>query len=118
MNVDRGVRPDNVRGFLRGTSATPRFPQKRQALGIRAMNRRAPAIPAFLILGLLAAAAQPQASVPFDWEKLEDSRNLAHLKSDTSALDALWADDITIVVPGMAPLAKADALKMWRSVPV
>ena len=82
------------------------------------MNRRARAIPAVLLLGFLAVAAQAQVSVPFDWEKFEGVWNRAHLQSDTAALDALWADDITIVVPGMAPLDKSNALKMWRSVPV
>jgi ketosteroid isomerase-like protein len=82
------------------------------------MNRFVRAIRAFLFLGFLAAAAQAQTSVPFDWEKLEEVWNRAHLESDTAALDALWADDITIVVPGMAPLSKADSLKMWQAVPV
>jgi ketosteroid isomerase-like protein len=82
------------------------------------MNQCARPISALLILVFLAAAAQAQTSVPFDWEKFEGVWNRAHLQSDTAALDALWADDITIVVPGMAPLGKADALKMWQSVPV
>jgi len=82
------------------------------------MTRRARAILPFLFLGFLTATAQAQTSVPFDWEKLERVWNRAHLESDTAALDALWADDITIVVPGMAPLSKADALKLWQSVPV
>jgi ketosteroid isomerase-like protein len=82
------------------------------------MNRRVRAILTLLFLGLFAAAAAAQVSVPFDWEKLEGVWNRAHLESDTAALDALWADDITIVVPGMAPLSKADSLKMWRTVPV
>ena len=76
------------------------------------------AILTLLFLGLFAATAQAQTSVPFDWEKLEGVWNRAHLESDTAALDALWADDITIVVPGMAPLSKADSLKMWQAVPV
>jgi len=82
------------------------------------MNHRVQAILVFLFPGLLAAAAQAQNSVPFDWEKLEGVWNRAHLESDTAALDALWADDITIVVPGMTPLSKADSLKMWQTVPV
>nr|CAS02415.1 putative integron gene cassette protein [uncultured bacterium] len=82
------------------------------------MNRPMRDILTLLLLGLIAATAQAQASIPFDWEKLEGVWNRAHLESDTAALDALWADDITIVVPGMAPLSKADSLKMWQSVPV
>jgi hypothetical protein len=30
----------------------------------------------------------------------------------------LWVDDITIVVPGMTPMSKAEALRMWKAVPV
>ena len=82
------------------------------------MNHRARPISALFVLGFLIAVAQAQTSVPFDGENLEGIWNRAHLESDTAALDALWADDITIVVPGMAPLGKADALKMWQSVPV
>jgi len=82
------------------------------------MNRPMPAILTFLFLGLFAATAQAQTSVSFEWEKLEGVWNRAHLESDTAALDALWADDITIVVPGMAPLSKTDSLKMWQAVPV
>lgn len=82
------------------------------------MNDSARPIFALLILGFLVAATHAQTSVSFDWEKFEGVWNRAHLQSDTAALDALWADDITIVVPGMAPLGKADALKMWQSVPV
>jgi len=76
------------------------------------------AILGFLFLGLLVPAAQAQTLAPFDWETLEGVWNRAHLESDTAALDALWADDITIVVPGMTPLSKADSLKMWQTVPV
>ena len=82
------------------------------------MNQRGRFRTALLIFGFLATAAQAQTSIPFDSENFEGIWNRAHLQSDTSALDALWAADITIVVPGMAPLGKADALKMWQSVPV
>jgi ketosteroid isomerase-like protein len=82
------------------------------------MTHRARPTSALLILGFLVAAAHAQTSIAFDWEKLEGVWNRAHLQSDTAALDALWADDITIVVPGMTPLGKAEALKMWQSVPV
>lgn len=82
------------------------------------MNQRACPVFALIVLCLLSATAQAQASAPFDPEKLGGVWNRAHLESDTPTLDALWADDISIVVPGMAPLGKADALKMWQSVPV
>jgi ketosteroid isomerase-like protein len=64
------------------------------------------------------ATVVAQANDSFDAQALELVWNRAHLQADTTALDALWADDITIVVPGMAPLGKADALKMWKAVPV
>jgi ketosteroid isomerase-like protein len=82
------------------------------------MIRRVRALLALLLIGLLACAVQAQADIPFDYQELERAWNRAHLESDTAALDALWADDITIVVPGMAPLSKVDSLKMWKSVPV
>jgi len=76
---------------------------------------------AFLLVLLTvssSATAVAQSNTSFDAQALELAWNRAHLEADTQALDALWADDITIVVPGMAPLGKADALKMWRAVPV
>ena len=82
------------------------------------MNRRVRALLAFLFLVPFVAAVQAQTEVPFDFQELERAWNRAHLESDTAALDALWADDITIVVPSMAPLSKADSLKMWKTVPV
>lgn len=41
---------------------------------------------------------------------LEAAWNAAHLKSDAAALDRLWADDLTIFVPRMRPMNKAEAL--------
>lgn len=82
------------------------------------MIRHARALLAFLFLIPLACAAQAQTGVAFDYQELERVWNRAHLESDTAALDALWADDIIIVVPGMSPLSKADSLKVWKSVPV
>ena len=76
---------------------------------------------AFLLILLIvprSVTAAEQADASFDAQALELVWNRAHLEADTPALDALWADDITIVVPGMAPLGKADALKIWRAVPV
>ena len=44
---------------------------------------------------------------------LETAWNNAHLRSDAAALDRLWADDIVIFVPRMAPMGKAQALAMY-----
>lgn len=71
-----------------------------------------------LLVVPLSATVAGQVNVSIDAQALELAWNRAHLEADTHALDALWADDITIVVPGMAPLGKADALNMWRTVPV
>ena len=45
---------------------------------------------------------------------LEAAWNKAHLGSDVSALDRLWADDIVIFVPRMRPMSKAEALAMFK----
>ena len=67
---------------------------------------------------LLSESGQAQTGGSFDAASLERVWNQAHLDADTSALDALWADDITIAVPGMAPMSKAEALRMWKAMPV
>jgi creatinine amidohydrolase/Fe(II)-dependent formamide hydrolase-like protein/ketosteroid isomerase-like protein len=45
---------------------------------------------------------------------LEAAWNTAHLKSDAAALDRLWADDVVIFVPRMAPMGKAQAQAMYK----
>jgi len=50
--------------------------------------------------------------------RLEQLWNDAHLRGEVKALEGLWADDITIIVPRMRRLTKADALEMWRAIPV
>lgn len=82
------------------------------------MGHPAQAALATLLLLLFATPTRSETTVPLDPEKLERIWNRAHLESDTAALDALWADDIVIVVPGMKPLGKAEALKVWKAVPV
>ena len=72
---------------------------------------------AFLIV-LLSEPLLAQTEVSFDALRLERVWNQAHLEADMAKLDSLWADDITIAVPGMTPLSKADALKMWKAVQV
>jgi hypothetical protein len=41
--------------------------------------------------------------------------NDAHLRLDATALEPLFADDITVAVPGMAEMSKAQALGFLRS---
>lgn len=47
--------------------------------------------------------------------KLEHAWNEAHLRRDAEALKALWADDLVVVVPGMAPMTKHDVLSFAES---
>lgn len=51
-------------------------------------------------------------------ERLETEWNQAHLAGNTDALQALWADDLTILVPRMDPMSKQEALAFWARVPV
>lgn len=71
-------------------------------------------------LTLPACQTMPSASsqAPPDFAGLETAWNNAHLTGDTDALDALWADDITIIVPGMPPFDKETSLRFWHAVPV
>lgn len=47
--------------------------------------------------------------------RLERVWNEAHLKGDARALDQLWEESLVVTVPGMAPMAKADSMGVWRS---
>ena len=51
-------------------------------------------------------------------ERMEVEWNQAHLHGDVDALDRLWAPDLKIIVPGMAPFSKAELLNMWRNMRV
>lgn len=52
------------------------------------------------------------------FEDLEVAWNEAHLRGDVAALDALWAADLTLIIPGMTPMTKSDAVALWKNVPV
>ena len=47
--------------------------------------------------------------------KLEAQWNDAHIRGDADALDRLWADDLVVIVPGMAPMGKGAVLAFARS---
>jgi ketosteroid isomerase-like protein len=69
---------------------------------------------------IIAAAVSQTPSPPEPGEaqelaRLETVWNDAQLRSDAAALDKLWADDSVVVVPGMPPMTKADALGVLRS---
>jgi ketosteroid isomerase-like protein len=68
-----------------------------------------------LLLSSVAGAADPTSESVAEMSRLEEQWNRAHLEGDAQTLDRLWADDLIIVVPGMAPLTKEDALQLWRS---
>jgi len=68
------------------------------------------------VLGATARAEDCKKSAFF--EQQERQWNDAHRSGDLAALDHVWADDISIFVPGMPPLTKADAAAMWEAIPV
>jgi ketosteroid isomerase-like protein len=47
--------------------------------------------------------------------RLEKVWNDAHLNGNAEALEAIWADDLTVIVPKMQVLTKTDALAFARS---
>jgi uncharacterized protein DUF4440 len=47
--------------------------------------------------------------------RLEKVWNEAHINNNADALDSLWADDLTVTVPKMKVLTKADSLAFLRS---
>ena len=85
------------------------------------MKLRPPSAIPVLLLFLLAAgaaSATPQPSTESDtreFQRLEKVWNEAHERGDADALQALWADDLEIVVPLMPVMTKADALKFAHS---
>lgn len=48
-------------------------------------------------------------------ERLERVWNEAHERGDATALDALWAPELVVTVPGMAVMHKANTLAIWQS---
>jgi len=50
-----------------------------------------------------------------DFMHLETVWNGAHRDGDADALDRLWASDLEIDVPGMAPMTKAEAVAFART---
>ena len=74
---------------------------------------------AWLVLGatLLPGgdAVDPREAEAAELTRLEGVWNQAHERGDAAALDALWADELVVTVPRMAPLRKPDALAFARS---
>jgi ketosteroid isomerase-like protein len=61
---------------------------------------------------LSTASVQPRTE---DFLQLETVWNAAHRTGDADALDRLWASDLEVDVPGMAPMTKAQALAFART---
>jgi uncharacterized protein (TIGR02246 family) len=62
-----------------------------------------------------AATVQSPSPEAQEIQRLEGVWNEAHLRGDVSVLDALCATDLTVIVPGMSPMSKADILGFWKS---
>ncbi len=71
----------------------------------------------FLALIVAATTALPANGSNNDAEliNLERVWNDAHLRGDVTALDAMWANDFIVIVPGMAPMGKPEALAFVKS---
>ncbi len=66
-----------------------------------------------LLFLAVAAAAKPDTDQEFI--RLEQVWNQAHLDNDAAVLETLWADDLTVMVPGMAAMGKSDALSFVKT---
>jgi hypothetical protein len=67
---------------------------------------------AWLLLGTLFAQTT---GLDPEFNRLEDVWNIAHRNGDADALASIWADDLEVVVPRMAPMSKSDALAFART---
>jgi len=62
-----------------------------------------------------AGTIQGQSPEVQEIQRLEAVWNEAHLRGDVPALDAICAADLSVIVPGMNPMSKADILGFWKS---
>jgi uncharacterized protein (TIGR02246 family) len=62
-----------------------------------------------------ASAVQVNSPAVQEIQRLEAVWNAAHLNGDVAVLDAICAPDLTVIVPGMNPMSKADILGFWKS---
>lgn len=70
------------------------------------------------LIALAVLQVSPPVLAPDDsaaLARLEREWNEAHLRGDATALDHLWAEDLTVAVPEMAPMGKPEALAFARS---
>jgi ketosteroid isomerase-like protein len=66
----------------------------------------------FVVINIYAADTESDKAELLRLEKLW---NDAHLNGNAEALNAIWADDLTVIVPKMQVLTKTDALAFARS---
>jgi len=64
---------------------------------------------------LTVQSVTAQAPDSTDLVSLETVWNRAHLNGDADVLDALWAPELVVTVPAMAPMTKAESLSFARS---
>jgi hypothetical protein len=62
-----------------------------------------------------APTNSPTSSRNEEIAQLETAWNSAHLRSDADAVDKLCTDDLTVVVPAMAPMSKKAAVGTLRA---
>jgi ketosteroid isomerase-like protein len=103
---------------VRDGSRSPRASQLIRSVG--PAWGRSMGLTAIALLFCTAALAQAPAAAAADQDlalftQLESKWNDAHLYGDAEALNRLWADELRVVVPRMAPLSRAEALSFARS---
>lgn len=65
---------------------------------------------------IYAPAGKPRESADNkELSRLETVWNEAHMTRDIAALESLWADDLTVAVPSMPVMTKADSIGFLRS---
>jgi len=65
--------------------------------------------------GLAALPVTAQASDSTELVRLETVWNRAHVAGDADILDGLWAPELVVTVPAMAPMTKIESLAFVRS---
>lgn len=70
--------------------------------------------PMLLAVSVMASESSDEATI----RGLETTWNEAHLRGDVDSLASLWAEDLSITVPGMEPMTKKSAIAFWKKVPV
>ena len=68
-----------------------------------------------LSLLLLSVGAAVQPDTEQELMRLEQVWNQAHLNNDAAVLETLWADDLIVMVPGMAAMSKSEVLSFVKT---